>query len=90
MLLSRDELYAPLVHLKLHSTYNEMPLSKKMLHENTFHGESSDVCRNKHAMGVRRVCVSPWMRACIVSPQPVIEGVEEHVKCVCGVVAHPF
>jgi hypothetical protein len=36
------------------------------------------------------VCVSPWMRACIVSPQPVIEGVEEHVKCVCGVVAHPF
>jgi hypothetical protein len=63
MLLSRDELYAPLVHLKLHSTYNEMPLSKKMLHENTFHGESSDVCWNKHAMGVRRVCVA--MAACM-------------------------
>jgi hypothetical protein len=33
MLLSRDELYAPLVHLKLHSPYKEMPgnpeLSKK-------------------------------------------------------------
>jgi hypothetical protein len=40
-------------------------------------------------MGVRRVCVA--MDACVYRfPQPVIEGVEEHVKYVCRVVAHSF